>query len=133
MLRSILAVLVAVLAWVAVVSVLNLGVRLTWPDYAAAEPGMRFSLPMLLVRLLLGVIASFAAGLVAAMIARRRKWPTYVVVLVLLLAFIPVHYGLWAQFPAWYHLFFLASLVFFTLLGAASRARIGFERSLFRR
>jgi hypothetical protein len=124
MLRSILAVLVAVLAWVAVVTVLNLGIRMAWPDYATAEPGMRFSLLMLIARLTMGAIASFAAGLIAVTIARRAKWPAYTVAIVLLLAFIPVHYDLWVRFPTWYHLVFLASLVLFTLLGATSRPRI---------
>jgi len=123
-LRSILAVLVGVLAWAVVATVLNLGLRMTWADYAAAEPAMRFTQEMMFARLLLGVLASVAAGLAAATIARRIKWPAYVVSLVLLLVFIPVHHSLWARFPAWYHLFFLASLVVFTLLGArGARAR----------
>jgi hypothetical protein len=85
---------------------------------------MRFTPEMMFARLLLGVLASVAAGLAAATIARRIKWPVYVVSLVLLLVFIPVHHGLWTHFPAWYHLFFLASLVVFTLLGArGARAR----------
>ena len=69
----------------------------------------------------MGVLASVAAGLIAAVIARRARWPVYVVSLVLLLIFIPVHHNLWTRFPAWYHLFFLASLVVFTLLGARAR------------
>jgi len=117
-LRAILAVLVGVFAWAVVATVLNLGLRLAWPDYAAAEPAMRFSLEMMFARLLVAVLASVAAGLVAALVARRFKWPVYIVVLVLLLVFIPIHHDLWARFPAWYHLFFLASLAVFTLLGA---------------
>ena len=124
MLRAILAVLVGVFAWAAAATVLNLGLRMAWPDYAAAEPAMRFTLEMMFARLLVGVLASVAAGLVAALVARRAKWPVYIVVLVLLLVFIPIHHGLWARFPAWYHLFFLASLAVFTLLGARrARAR----------
>lgn len=123
MLRAILAVTGGAVTWVIVATALNLALRFGWPDYAAAEPGMNFTLPMMLSRLILGVIASFAAGLVVALIAKSRR-PLYVIVIVLLAAFIPVHYNLWARFPAWYHLFFLASLVAFTLLGAASRSRI---------
>jgi len=122
-LRAILAALVGVLAWAVVATVLNLGLRVTWPDYAAAEPAMRFTQEMMFARLVVGVLASVAAGFLAAFIARRRKWPAYIVSLVLLLVFIPVHHGLWARFPAWYHLFFLASLVAFTLLGARLRHR----------
>lgn len=124
MLRSILAVLLGVFAWAVAATVLNLGLRMTWSDYAAAEPAMRFTHEMMFARLLLGILASVAAGLVAAIVARRVKWPVYIVVLVLLLTFIPIHHDLWARFPAWYHLFFLASLAVFTLLGArGARAR----------
>ena len=122
MIRSILAVITGTVAWIVVATALNLVLRFGWPEYAAAEPGMNFTLPMMLSRLLLGVIASFAAGLAAALIARSKR-PVYIVAIVLLAAFIPVHYNLWARFPVWYHLFFLASLVAFTLLGAASRSR----------
>jgi len=30
---------------------------------------------------------------------------------ILLAAFIPIHYYLWPRFPVWYHLTFLSSLV----------------------
>ena len=123
MIRSMLAVVAGALAWILVATALNLVLRFGWLDYAAAEPGMSFTLPMMLARLLLGVLASFIAGLVAAVIAKGGKWPVYVIAAVLLAAFIPVHYNLWARFPAWYHLFFLASLVIFSYLGAASRWR----------
>jgi hypothetical protein len=32
--------------------------------------------------------------------------------------FVPVHVGLWATFPVWYHLLFLGSLVPLVLAGA---------------
>jgi hypothetical protein len=41
----------------------------------------------------------------------------------LLLLFLPVHYGLWDRFPLWYHVLFLASLVPLTLLGASLKAK----------
>ena len=100
MIRSLLAVVAAVLAWVVVATALNLVLRFGWQDYAAAEPAMTFTLSMMLARLLLGVLASLAAGLVAAVIAKGGKWPVYVVAILLLAAFIPVHYSLWARFPA---------------------------------
>jgi hypothetical protein len=37
---------------------------------------------------------------------------------VFVLAFLPVHYGLWTRFPLWYHLVFFASLVVATPVGA---------------
>jgi len=123
MLRAILAVVAALIAWIVTATALNLLIRFAWSEYAAAEPGMSFILSMMLARLLLGVIASFVAGVVAAAVAKDRKWPVYVVAIILLAAFIPVHYSLWARFPLWYHLFFLASLVAFSYLGAVTRWR----------
>ena len=94
MLRSILAVVAAAVAWAFFATVLNLLLRISWPDYAAAEPGMSFTMPMLMSRLLLGVVASFACGLVAALVAKGGRWPVYIVAIVLLATFVRVHYDL---------------------------------------
>jgi hypothetical protein len=39
------------------------------------------------------------------------------VALLLLALFVPVHVGLWAKFPLWYHVVFLGSLIPLVLLG----------------
>jgi hypothetical protein len=117
MLRSILSIVIAAVTWIAVATLLNLVIRFTWSDYAAVEQSMHFTLPMLLLRLLLGVIASFAAGFVGARVA-KGKWPMGIFAVLLLAMFLPVHYNLWSRFPVWYHAFFLMSLVGFTTLGA---------------
>jgi hypothetical protein len=129
MLRSILSVVVAAVTWIAVATLLNLVIRFTWSDYAAVEQSMHFTLPMLLLRLLIGVIASFVSGFVGARVAKGGKWPMGVFATLLLAMFLPVHYNLWSRFPVWYHGFFLMSLVVFTTLGAwihlKWQARIG--------
>ena len=121
MLRSVLAVVVAAVAWTVVATLLNLAVRYGWADYATVEQAMNFTLPMLLLRLLVGVGASFASGLAGALVSKGNTKPIYVFAALLLALFLPVHYTLWARFPVWYHLFFLASLVVFPALGAMSR------------
>jgi hypothetical protein len=115
------AVLGGLVAWTVVATLLNLALRLGWPAYAAVEKAMEFSLDMMIARLVIGALSSVAAGFFAAWISRRKAIATWVLVVVLLAIFIPVHYALWQRFPAWYHVFFILSLVVFTLLGAMRR------------
>ncbi len=89
-------------------------------DYAAVEVAMKFTLAMLLLRLLLGALSSLCAGFFAAWIAKGNRVAVTVLAGLLLIAFIPVHYTLWERFPVWYHLTFLLSLVVATVLGAVS-------------
>src|SRR6516162_3230398 len=109
--RSILAFVAGLAVWVLVVSLLNRSLRLVLQGYAAAEPQMRFSLGMMAARLVLGVLASLAAGAAARAVAPTSRAVSWVLGAVLLVAFIPVHIRLWAKFPVWYHLVFLGSLV----------------------
>jgi hypothetical protein len=85
--------------------------RLFWHDYAAAEPDMNFSLPMQLARLAIGVACSIGGGWIAALAAKRNPKAAWTLGVLLLLLFIPVHYGLWNKFPIWFHLAFLLTLV----------------------
>ncbi len=105
-------------AWTVVATLLNLGLRFGWPAYAAVEKAMTFTLAMQLARLAIGALASLAAGFTTARIGRRKPLATWVLVILLLALFIPIHYQLWERFPAWYHFVFIASLPLFTLLGA---------------
>ena len=109
MLRLIGGVIAGVVAWIAIVSLLNLGLRHGWPAYAAVEGVMEFTLPMMLARLAMSAISSLAAGFIAAWIERGQRAPLISGALFLLL-FVPQHYVLWDRFPVWYHLTFLASL-----------------------
>jgi hypothetical protein len=123
MARGVASVLAGLAAWIVVATAANLLLRFAWPGYAGAEISMMFTLGMLVARLATGAIASVAAGFSAAWIARASGTPVKVLAGLLLLMFIPVHYGLWDKFPIWYHLTFLASLIPFTLLGAAFKAK----------
>ncbi len=79
---------------------------------------MEFSPAMLFARLVLGAIASVAAGAACIAIAKSAQAAIYLLALLLLALFVPVHVGLWAKFPVWYHVIFLVSLVLFVVLGA---------------
>jgi hypothetical protein len=126
MLRSILAVIVAVITWFVVATIGNLILRAALPGYTAVEVSMTFTLTMMICRLVLGLVSSFCAGFVCAMIARNGMAPK-VAAAIMVILFLPVHYMLWAKFPIWYHLFFLITLAPMMLLGSA--VRLGLTRS----
>ena len=117
MAKRILGVVAGLLAFVAVVTVAGIIMRGAWPDYARVADAMTFTLPMMIARLTIGALATIAAGLVTAVIARRSTLVRLAPGLLLLVAFIPQHIMLWEKFPVWYHLTFLLSLVPLTYLG----------------
>jgi hypothetical protein len=116
--RVILAILAGIVAWILVASLINRGLRLAMPGYAAAEPDMTFTLPMMAARLTIGALASLAAGAACGWIDRPGGPSVWTVGVVLLAAFIPGHVALWNLFPVWYHLTFLVSLLPLTVLGS---------------
>ena len=124
--RSVLALLAGLALWVVVVSLLNRGLRIGVTGYAAAEPTMTFTLGMKVGRLLIGALASLAAGAATGMIARDKTGLPWVLGAILLVAFAPLHVQIWPKFPVWYHLAFLGTLAPLVALGAAltrSRSR----------
>jgi hypothetical protein len=122
MLRTILGVVAGVLTWMLVAIVCGLILRASWPEYAAVEETMSFTLPMLLVRLSISTVALLIAGWMAALVARSERGPL-ILGIVLLLIFIPIHVNLWDRFPVWYHLLFLLTLVPLSILGGRIRRR----------
>lgn len=117
--RSFVGVIVALITWFVVGTLGNFVLRAALPGYAQVEVAMTFTLAMLLGRLLLGLVSSLVAGFVCAAIAPRGSPAAKISAALLVALFLPVHYGLWARFPAWYHLFFVGSLAPMVLLGAA--------------
>ena len=89
---------------------------------SAVEAAMTFTLPMLIARLAISAVASAAGGYGAALLAGRRRAAT-IAGIVLLLIFLPIHYGLFTKFPLWYHLAFLASLPLLSIAGGALASR----------
>jgi hypothetical protein len=116
--RTILAIFSALVAWVLVVSLLNLGLRQGLAGYAAAEPTFAFTLGMQLARLAIAAVSSVAAGVVAAWIAPQNPRAPWIAGVILVVVFLPTHVKLWHSFPLWYHLMFLLSLVALVVLGA---------------
>ena len=122
-LKTVGAVIAALVTWFLVATVLNLALRAWWPHYHEAETTFNFTFAMKLARLFLGAISSLGAGFVATWIGKCRMRAAIVTGIVLLGLFIPGHYLLWSKFPVWYHLTFLVSLFPLTLLGAALNHR----------
>ena len=116
--RFILACLAGLLTWAVVVTVINRVLRLSLPNYTAAEHTLQFTLGMKWARLLMAMATSVAAGAVTGWISRSRRWAPLVVGGVVLAMFLPVHIAIWSKFPAWYHLTFLLTIVPAVLVGA---------------
>ena len=122
MIRSIFAVIVAVVTWFVVATIGNWILRAALPGYSAVEVSMNFTLAMMIGRLILGLVSSLCAGYVCAAIARNRL-AAKVAAAVMVVLFLPVHYMLWTKFPIWYHLFFLISLAPMIIIGSTLKAR----------
>jgi len=128
MLRSIGAVILGVVAWMVAATLANMVLRALLPGYAEVEKEMSFTISMLDGRLVVGVIASLAAGATCAAVARGNSTAEVVLAALMVVIFMPIHYALWSKFPPWYHLAFLISLAPLVLAGAelvrrARRAR----------
>jgi hypothetical protein len=119
--KAVLAVVSGLVAWIAIAAVAGLIMRSSWPAYARVADAMTFTLPMMLARLTIGALATLAAGWVTAAIAPRPMLVRLMPGLILLVGFIPQHIALWNNFPVWYHLTFLLSLVPLTYLGGAGQ------------
>jgi hypothetical protein len=116
--KAILGVIAGLVVWIVVATLGNWLLRAAIEGYTAAEPTMQFTLAMQVGRLVVGAVSSLAAGAACASLTRATPAATVVLAIVLVLMFLPVHYRLWTQFPAWYHATFLISLAPLVLLGA---------------
>jgi hypothetical protein len=116
--RGTLVVAAGLVVWFAVATLGNLAIRWLLPGYAEVERAMNFSLDMLWARLVLGALASLAAGAACGAIGRNGRAALYVFAVLLFALFVPVHVELWTKFPMWYHIVFLGSLIPLVVLGA---------------
>jgi hypothetical protein len=124
MIKASIGVIVGFLLWFAAATLGNLLVRALIPSYHAAEALMAFTLPMLLARLAVGAFSSVVAGFACSFIAGPARKAVYVLALIMLVFFLPVHYRLLAKFPLWYHLVFLGTLAPLIMAGGALRGRL---------
>lgn len=125
--RIIASIVMGLVAWAIVATLLNFGLRLWIPGYVEAEPALSFTLVMKIARLTLAAIASIAAGATIRAIAPASRWAPWIVGLLMLAVFVPVHAQLWNKLPIWYHLAFLVPLAPLVAIGASlwSRFRNG--------
>jgi hypothetical protein len=118
MLRTVAGVVAGLIVWIVIATIVNIAFRAQWAGYAEVESAMRFTLAMMLGRLLLGAVSSLCAGFTAAWITKGNGRVVKVLGVLLTVVFIPIHFGLWDKFPLWYHLAFLVSLFPLTLVGS---------------
>ena len=116
--RSILACLAGLLTWIVVVTVINRVLRLSLPNYTAAEQTLQFTLGMKWARLLMAIVTSLVAGAVTRWISPSSRWAPLIVGSVVLAMFVPLHIAIWSKFPVWYHLTFLLTIIPVVLVGA---------------
>ncbi|MFZ0279010.1 MAG: hypothetical protein WA254_16650 [Candidatus Sulfotelmatobacter sp.] len=121
--RPILACLAGLLTWAVVVTVINRVLRLSLPNYTAAEHTLQFTLAMKWARLLMAIVTSLAAGAVTGWISPSSRWAALIVGTVVLAMFAPWHIANWSKFPAWYHLTFLLTIIPAVLVGALLQSR----------
>lgn len=115
--RTIGATVAGLVAWAIIITLLNFGLRAAIPGYHAAEATLQFTLAMKIGRLTEAALTSLAAGAVVGWAAPSKKYAPWLVGLIILAMFLPVHIGLWSKFPVWYHLAFLVPIVPLVLLG----------------
>ena len=116
--RSILACCAGLLTWTVVVTLIDRALRLSLPNYTAAEHTLQFTLGMKWARLLMSIVTSLLAGTVTGWISRTGRWAPLVVGSVVLAMFLPMHIAIWSKFPAWYHLTFLLTIIPAVFVGA---------------
>ena len=116
--RFILACLAGLLTWIVVVTVINRVLRLSLPNYTAAEQTLQFTLGMKWARLLMAIVTSLVAGAVTRWISPSSRWAPLIVGGVVLAMFVPLHIAIWSKFPVWYHLTFLLTIIPAVLVGA---------------
>lgn len=116
--RAIAGIVAGLVAWIVVVTVLNWGLRAGLPGYTQAEPAMSFTLGMQIARLSIAGLTSLAAGALVHVIAPASRWAPWVTGGLLLALFVPEHIHVWRDFPVWYHLVFLSTLVPLVAFGA---------------
>jgi hypothetical protein len=93
--------------------------RASWPAYALAEPEKAYTLAMLFVRLLIFSSMIVATSGVATLIAGDKRVAWVAGGLILALSIPPHLYPgyVWDDYPAWYHIIYLLSILPLALLG----------------
>jgi hypothetical protein len=109
--RDIGAVVAGLASWWLVAAVGYWLLRAISADYALAEPTADFTPPMLMARLLVGIVCSIVAGATCGAIAGPDSVAPAIVGGLMLILLVPIQYSVWTDFPNWYHVVFFGSVV----------------------
>jgi len=115
--RTVGSIIAGLVAWAVIVTILNFGLRAAIPAYHSAEATLQFTMAMKIGRLSEAALTSLAAGAIVGWVEPSKKWVPWVVGLIVLAMFLPVHVKLWHVFSVWYHLSFLVPLAPLVALG----------------
>ncbi len=117
MIKVILGILAGIIGWVFVGFVGLLTLRISWPDYANAIDDFAFTVPMLLARLVVGFLSSFAAGWAVFATSKNMKvvwcWGAVFLLYACYMHFVV----LWSNFPVWFHFSYITTLLPVIILG----------------
>jgi hypothetical protein len=117
------------LGWVTSWAILRGGfalLRVAWPDYALADPEKAYTLTMLFARLIVFSAMIAATAGVAALVAGRKRIAWIAGGLILALSLPPHLYPgyVWGDYPAWYHIVYLVSILPIAALGGRWARRL---------
>ncbi len=116
--RTILGVVIGLVAWILIVTLLDIVLRLSIPGYAGVERALTFTLTMKIARLSIAAATSLIAGAIVRLIAPESRVAPWIVGVILLAFFVPTHVQIGTRLPLWYHLTFLLTLAPLVALGA---------------
>jgi hypothetical protein len=86
--------------------------RISWPEYAAAEPEKAYTLGMLFARLGIAAFLTVGAAWMATVVAGDNGRAAWCLGGFFVLVSLPSHlYYVWDDYPVWYHALYLAYLV----------------------
>ena len=86
--------------------------KIGWADYAIASKDKSYTLAMLLSRLLVGILASIAAGISAAKISNDNVKSAWFVGAIVFCWAAYIHiFEVWTDYPIWYHLAYLLPII----------------------
>jgi len=87
--------------------------RVAWPDYASADTEKAYTLTMLIVRLFIFSSMIAATSAVATLVAGDKRLAWIAGGLILALSIPPHLYPghVWDDYPAWYHIVYLLSIL----------------------
>jgi hypothetical protein len=122
--RTALAVVAGLVAWAAIVTLINFGLEAAIPGYREAMPTMVFTLTMKISRLVMAAVTSVLAGVVVRLVAPASRFAPWITGGIILALFLPEHIQIWPRFPVWYHLSFLVPLVPLVVLGSVLAAKL---------